>query len=72
MKRVIDSSVAFKWVVPETSSGKALVLRDDFRNGSVELLAPDAFPIEVGRQRSYSCVVTRAAKRWSREDCWSP
>jgi predicted nucleic acid-binding protein len=48
MKRVIDSSVAFKWVVPETHSDKALLLRDDFRNGLVELLAPDFFPLEVG------------------------
>jgi predicted nucleic acid-binding protein len=48
MKRVIDSSVAFKWVVPETDSDKALLLRDDFRNGLVELLAPDIFPIEIG------------------------
>ncbi len=48
MKRVIDSSVAFKWVVPETYSDKALLLRDDFRNGLVELLAPDVFPIEIG------------------------
>src|SRR5713226_3553791 len=48
MKRVIDSSVAFKWVVPETNSDKALLLRDDFRNGLVELLAPDVFPIELG------------------------
>jgi predicted nucleic acid-binding protein len=48
MKRVIDSSVAFKWVVPETDSGKALLLRDDFRNSLVELLAPDVFPVEMG------------------------
>ena len=48
MRRVIDASVAFKWVVPETDSDKALLLRDDFRNGIVELLAPDFFPIEVG------------------------
>jgi predicted nucleic acid-binding protein len=48
MKRVIDSSVAFKWVVPETFSDRALFLRDDFRRNLVELLAPDVFPIEVG------------------------
>src|SRR5713226_1915250 len=48
MKRVIDSSVAFKWVVPETHSDKALLVRDDFRNGLVELIAPDVFPTEVG------------------------
>jgi predicted nucleic acid-binding protein len=48
MRRVIDSSVAFKWAVPETHSDKAIRLRDDFRSGAVELLAPDVFPIEVG------------------------
>src|SRR5437016_11342625 len=48
MRRVIDSSVAFKWVVPETDSDKALLLRDDFRNGLVELIAPDIFLIEIG------------------------
>src|SRR5438094_7124298 len=47
MRRVIDSSVAFKWVVPETDSDKALRLRDDFRNGLVELIAPDIFLIEI-------------------------
>lgn len=48
MKRVLDASVAFKWVVPEADTGKTLLLRDDYRNGLVELLAPDVFPIEVG------------------------
>jgi predicted nucleic acid-binding protein len=48
VKRVIDSSVAFKWVVPETDSDKALLLRDYFRNSLVELIAPDIFPIEIG------------------------
>lgn len=47
MIRVIDSSVAFKWVVPETDSDKAILLRDDFRNGLLELHAPDVFPTEV-------------------------
>lgn len=31
MKRVLDSSVGFKWVVPEPHSDKALRLRDDCR-----------------------------------------
>jgi len=57
MKRVIDSSVAFKWVVPETYSDKALLLRDDFRNALAELLAPDVFPIEV------SHALTRAERQ---------
>jgi predicted nucleic acid-binding protein len=34
MKYVIDSSVAFKWVVTETDSDKAIRLREDFRNGA--------------------------------------
>lgn len=48
MKYVIDSSVAFKWVVPEPDSDKALQLRADYENAVHELVAPDVFPIEVG------------------------
>jgi predicted nucleic acid-binding protein len=47
MKRVLDSSVGFKWVVPELHSDKALRLRDDYRNGIVELIAPDIFLVEI-------------------------
>lgn len=47
MKYVLDASVAFKWLVTEADSVKALRLRDDFRNGIHELLAPDVLPIEV-------------------------
>lgn len=47
MKRVLDSSVGFKWVVPEVHSDKALRLRDDYRNGMVELIAPDIFLVEI-------------------------
>ncbi|HEY7327384.1 MAG TPA: type II toxin-antitoxin system VapC family toxin [Gemmataceae bacterium] len=47
MKRVLDSSVGFKWVVPELHSDKALRLRDDYRNGILELIAPDIFLIEI-------------------------
>ncbi len=48
MRYVIDSSVAFKWVVREVDSDKADRLRDDFRNAVHKLLAPDVFPVEVG------------------------
>ena len=41
MKYVLDSSVAFKWAVREDLSDKALQLRDEFRQGLHELLAPD-------------------------------
>jgi predicted nucleic acid-binding protein len=47
MKYVIDTSVAFKWEVVEIESDKALRLRDDFRNGVHELLAPEHFPAEI-------------------------
>jgi len=47
MKYILDSSVAFKWVVPEALTDKALLLRDDYRNGVHELLSPDIFPIEI-------------------------
>lgn len=48
MKYVLDSSVAFKAIVPEAHSDKAIKLRDEFRQGLHELLAPDVFPIEIG------------------------
>ena len=47
MRYVLDSSVAFKWLVPETDTPKALRLRDDFRNGLHDLIAPDVFPVET-------------------------
>ena len=47
MRYVLDSSVAVKWFVPEVDTDKAICLRDDFRNGLHEFLAPDVFPIEV-------------------------
>ena len=47
MRYVLDSSVAFKWSVPETDTDKALRLRDDFRGGLHELIAPDIFPQEL-------------------------
>lgn len=47
MRYVFDSSVAFKWVVAEVDTDKALRLRDDFRNGIHELIAPDFFPVGV-------------------------
>lgn len=47
MKYVLDSSVAFKWVVPETDTDKALRLRDDFQKSFHELIAPDVFPLEI-------------------------
>jgi predicted nucleic acid-binding protein len=47
MKFVVDSSVAFKWVVPESDTPRAVHLRDEFRATIHELIAPDIFPIEL-------------------------
>jgi predicted nucleic acid-binding protein len=46
MRYVLDSSVAVKWLLAEVDSDKALRLRDDYRNGVHELLAPDVLPVE--------------------------
>lgn len=47
MRYVLDSSVAFKWVVAEADSATALRFRDEVRTGLHTLLAPDVFPNEV-------------------------
>jgi predicted nucleic acid-binding protein len=47
MRYVVDTSVAFKWEVTEPDSDKAIRLRDDYRNGTHELIAPDLFPTEI-------------------------
>jgi hypothetical protein len=44
MRYVLDSSAAFKWVVPELHSDKALRLRANFQAGVDELVSPDVFP----------------------------
>jgi len=46
MKYVLDSNVALKWVLPETDDAKAIGIRDGFKQGIRELLAPDVFPID--------------------------
>jgi predicted nucleic acid-binding protein len=47
MKYVLDSSVAFKWVVPESDSPRAIRLRDEYRAAVDELIAPDIFAPEL-------------------------
>jgi len=47
MKYVVDSSVALKWVLPEADSQKAIRLRDEYKSGLHELLAPDIFTPEI-------------------------
>lgn len=47
MRYVLDSSVALKWVLAEAESAKAIRLRDEYRNGIHQLLAPDIFASEI-------------------------
>src|SRR5947209_1796566 len=54
---VVDSSVAFKWVVAEKHDGKARQLRQDSRNGIHRLIAPNIFPGELAH------ALTRAERR---------
>jgi predicted nucleic acid-binding protein len=51
MKYVLDSSVAFKWVVVEALTDKARNLRDEFRQGLHELIAPDVMTRAEGQGR---------------------
>lgn len=51
MKYVLDSNVALKWVLPETDDAKAVGIRNGFRLGIHELIAPDIYPIEVAHSR---------------------
>ena len=57
MRAVLDSSVAIKRVLPEVDTPKAVRLRNEFRRGLHELLAPDVFPVEVAHS------LTRAERK---------
>jgi len=47
MTYVLDASVALKWVLNERGTPKAVRLRNEFRQGIHELIAPDVFVTEV-------------------------
>jgi predicted nucleic acid-binding protein len=47
MKYALDSCVAFKTLVPEPDTDKALRLRDDFMNGIHDLITVDILPAEI-------------------------
>jgi predicted nucleic acid-binding protein len=44
---VLDSCVGFKWLVVEQDTDKARKLRDEYRQGIHDLLAPDVYPVEI-------------------------
>lgn len=47
MRYVLDASVGLKWELPEPDSDKSGRLRDGFRNGVHELIAPESFTLEI-------------------------
>ena len=47
MTYVLDASVALSWVLPRLHSVKAITLRDEYLNGTHDLIAPDIFPAET-------------------------
>lgn len=57
MRAILDTSVAAKWVLKETDSDKAQILRDEFEKGLHEFLSPDIFPAELGH------LLTRAERQ---------
>jgi predicted nucleic acid-binding protein len=70
MNYVLDSSVAFKWVVPETNSDKAERLRDDYRATVHELISPGIFTAELAHaltraERQGRIAVGQALILWS-------
>jgi predicted nucleic acid-binding protein len=67
MKYVLDASVAFKWVVTEVDSAKAIRLRNETRVGLHELIAPDVLPIEV----AHSLTRAERQRRISTADGWT-
>jgi predicted nucleic acid-binding protein len=48
MRYVLDSCIALKWVLNESGRDLAERLRDGFLAGTIWLIAPDIFPIEIG------------------------
>ena len=53
-KIVIDASVVVKWFIEESDSDKALILRDRFIGGEVELYVPTLLYFEVLNALKYS------------------
>jgi hypothetical protein len=70
MRYALDASVSLKWELPEPDSDKANQLRDDFRNGVHELIAPDSFILEVAhglpKRSARGGSPTRSTSGWTR------
>ena len=44
---IVDASVVVKWFVEEEDTEKALKLREDYRNGRIDLWSTELMPFEV-------------------------
>jgi len=53
-KAVIDASVVVKWFVEEEYTKEALMLRDSYKEGLLDLIAPSLLPFEVLNALKYS------------------
>ncbi|MEM4020956.1 MAG: type II toxin-antitoxin system VapC family toxin [Nitrososphaerota archaeon] len=51
---VLDASVAVKWFNVEPLREKALIIRDKYVNGEIELIAPDLLYYEVANALRYN------------------
>jgi len=47
MTYTLDSCVALKWFLAEPDSAAALRVRNDYLAGTISLIAPDVFPVEI-------------------------
>lgn len=57
MTYVLDANVAIKWALFESDRDLVLQVRDAYRSGSIHLIAPDHFAIEVAH------VLTKAQRQ---------
>jgi len=55
-KAVVDASVVVKWFIEEEYSREARLLRDAYRDGLIDLIAPSLLPYEVLNALKYSNV----------------
>ncbi len=54
VKIVVDTSVVVKWFIDEMYSENARKIRDEYVNGTVDLVAPELMPFEVLNALRYS------------------
>jgi predicted nucleic acid-binding protein len=53
-KIIVDASIVVKWYIGENDSKHALILRDKFINGDIELIVPSLMVFEVLNALKYS------------------